>query len=83
VVLLRRPRWGRGARAGAERGSIEIHGHRYIAVLVPSAPVPFGGALIYVPAECVRPADIDCLLLAGNSLSCLMIPLSSPSTEFD
>jgi uncharacterized membrane protein len=37
---------------------IEIDGHRYLAVLVPSAPVPFGGALIYVPAEWVRPANI-------------------------
>jgi uncharacterized membrane protein len=30
----------------------------YVAVLVPTAPVPFGGALIYVPAEWVRPANI-------------------------
>jgi uncharacterized membrane protein len=29
-----------------------------VAVLVPTAPVPFGGALIYVPAEWVRPANI-------------------------
>ncbi len=37
---------------------VEIDGRRYFAVLVPSAPVPFGGALIYVPAEWVRPANI-------------------------
>lgn len=29
----------------------------YIPVLVPSAPVPFGGALIYVPQEWIKPAD--------------------------
>jgi uncharacterized membrane protein len=29
----------------------------YLAILVPSAPVPFGGALIYVPAAWVKPAD--------------------------
>ena len=29
----------------------------YVPVLVPSAPVPFGGALIYVPAEWVKPAE--------------------------
>jgi uncharacterized membrane protein len=29
----------------------------YLGLLVPSAPVPFGGALIYVPAEWVRPAE--------------------------
>ena len=31
--------------------------HKYVAVLVPSAPVPFGGALIYVPADWIKPAD--------------------------
>ncbi|WP_072390127.1 DUF502 domain-containing protein [Hyphomicrobium sp. CS1GBMeth3] len=30
----------------------------YVAVLVPSAPVPVGGALIYVPAAWVEPADL-------------------------
>jgi len=37
---------------------VEIEGRRYLAVLVPTAPVPFGGALIYVPSEWVRPAEI-------------------------
>jgi uncharacterized membrane protein len=36
---------------------VVIGEHNYIAVLVPSAPVPFGGALIYVPAEWVKPAE--------------------------
>ncbi len=31
--------------------------HSYLAVLVPSAPVPFGGALIYVPSEWIKPAE--------------------------
>jgi uncharacterized membrane protein len=31
--------------------------YRYLGVLVPSAPVPIGGALIYVPEEWVKPAD--------------------------
>jgi uncharacterized membrane protein len=30
----------------------------YYGILVPSAPVPVGGCLIYVPAEWVKPADI-------------------------
>ena len=30
---------------------IDIDGRRYLAVLVPTAPVPFGGALLYVPVE--------------------------------
>lgn len=37
---------------------IEIDGQSYLAVLVPTAPVPFGGALIYVPVDWVRPANI-------------------------
>jgi uncharacterized membrane protein len=37
---------------------VEIGSRPYLAVLVPTAPVPFGGALIYVPAEWVRPAEI-------------------------
>ena len=31
--------------------------HSYLGLLVPSAPVPFGGALIYVPTEWVKPAE--------------------------
>lgn len=31
---------------------------RYHAVLVPSAPVPVGGGLVYVPQDWVTPADI-------------------------
>jgi uncharacterized membrane protein len=31
--------------------------HAYVGLLIPSAPVPFGGALIYVPTEWVKPAE--------------------------
>ncbi len=37
---------------------IEIDGRGYYAVLVPTAPVPIGGGLLYVPKEWVRPANI-------------------------
>ncbi|MGH8616369.1 MAG: DUF502 domain-containing protein [Burkholderiales bacterium] len=37
---------------------VEIEGRQYYAVLIPTAPVPFGGALLYVPAEWVKPAEI-------------------------
>jgi uncharacterized membrane protein len=30
----------------------------YLAVLVPTAPVPVGGGLLYVPRDWVTPADI-------------------------
>jgi uncharacterized membrane protein len=37
---------------------VTLHGEPYHVVLVPSAPVPVGGALVYVPAKWVKPADI-------------------------
>jgi uncharacterized membrane protein len=36
---------------------LQIGEHSYVGLLVPSAPVPFGGALIYVPADWVKPAE--------------------------
>ena len=36
---------------------VEIDGRRYVAVLVPTAPVPIGGGLVYLPVEWVKPAD--------------------------
>jgi uncharacterized membrane protein len=36
---------------------IVLGGEEYLSVLVPSAPVPFGGALIYVPAKWIEPAE--------------------------
>lgn len=35
-----------------------LDGRPFVAVLVPTAPVPVGGGLIFVPQEWVRPADI-------------------------
>jgi uncharacterized membrane protein len=37
---------------------VTLNGEPYHVVLVPSAPVPLGGALVYVPAKWVKPADI-------------------------
>jgi uncharacterized membrane protein len=36
---------------------VAIGPHEYLGILVPSAPVPVGGALVYVPAAWVRPAE--------------------------
>jgi uncharacterized membrane protein len=36
---------------------VVIGEHSYLGLLVPSAPVPFGGALIYVPSSWVKPAQ--------------------------
>lgn len=40
------------------REPVMLNGAPYHAILVPSAPVPVGGGLIYVPAAWVKPADI-------------------------
>ena len=37
---------------------IEMGGQLYFGVLVPTAPVPVGGGLLYVPKDWVTPADI-------------------------
>ena len=36
---------------------VTIDGREYIAVLVPTSPVPIGGGLVYVPVEWVKPAN--------------------------
>jgi uncharacterized membrane protein len=38
--------------------TVTLNGEAYHVVLIPSAPVPVGGALVYVPVKWVRPADI-------------------------
>jgi uncharacterized membrane protein len=35
-----------------------LHGEAYHVVLIPSSPVPVGGALVYVPVKWVKTADI-------------------------
>jgi uncharacterized membrane protein len=55
-----------------------IDGRDYVAVLVPTAPVPFGGALMYVPAEWIRPADIGVDRLTAVYVSMGITPPPSP-----
>jgi len=57
---------------------VAIDGRQYLAVLVPTAPVPFGGALIYVPAEWVRAADIGVDKLTAIYVSMGITPPPSP-----
>jgi uncharacterized membrane protein len=57
---------------------IDIAGRRYVAVLVPTAPVPFGGALIYVPSDWVRPADIGVDRLTATYVSMGITPPQAP-----
>ena len=37
---------------------VTVGGHTYLAVLVPTAPLPVGGGLIFVPVEWVSPAEV-------------------------
>lgn len=39
------------------RTPIRLGGEDYLGVLIPSAPVPFGGALVYVPAAWIEPTE--------------------------
>ncbi len=36
-----------------------VHGREYQIVMIPTAPVPFGGAMLMVPVDQVIPADIS------------------------
>lgn len=42
----------------------EIEGHQYCVVVIPTAPIPFGGGMFFVPKEDVIPANmtIDALM---------------------
>jgi uncharacterized membrane protein len=53
---------------------IMIGGEPYTAVLVPSAPVPVGGCLIYVPAKWTKPAEIGVEVLTSVYVSMGMTP---------
>ncbi len=48
---------------------VEILGRRHLAVLVPTAPIPVGGGLLYVPVESVAPAAIGVDTLTSVYLS--------------
>jgi uncharacterized membrane protein len=58
---------------------VMIGEHSYLGLLVPSAPVPFGGALIYVPSDWVKPADggVERLMNVYVSMG-VTPPLSKP-----
>lgn len=57
---------------------LKIDGRDYVALLVPTAPVPFGGALLYVPADWVRPADIGVDRLTAVYVSMGITPPPAP-----
>jgi uncharacterized membrane protein len=46
-----------GLRSAAE--PVWVQGRRCVVVIVPTAPVPVGGGLLFVPEDCVSPANLD------------------------
>ncbi len=64
-----------------------VGGEPYHVVLVPFAPVPFGGTLAYVPAKWVVPADmrvenlITTYVSMGVSSPDTIVPPSKPTTD--
>ena len=57
---------------------VEIEGRQYFAVLVPTAPVPIGGGLLYVPVEWVKPANMGIDKLTEIYVSMGLTPPSGP-----
>jgi len=51
-----------------------IDGREYRAVLVPTAPVPIGGGLLYLPAASVKPAHIGIDRVIGTYVSMGITP---------
>lgn len=57
---------------------IEIDGRLYLTVLVPTAPVPVGGGLLYLPVAWVKPADFGIDTLTSVYLSMGITPPRRP-----
>lgn len=57
--------------------TFHINGRDYRAVIVPTAPVPVGGGLFFVPAEQVRPADISI-----DALMSIYVSMGVTASEF-
>ena len=56
---------------------IQLHGNDYYGVLIPTAPVPFGGAILYVPVDWVEPVD-----LAFEELFNVYMSMGATSPEY-
>ena len=68
--------------------AVELEGKPYLAVLVPTSPVPIGGGLLFVPAEWVTPAAVSAEALTSIYVSMGMtapqfLPLQPASERLD
>jgi uncharacterized membrane protein len=60
-----------------------LNGRDYLVVIVPTAPVPVGGGLLFVPAEMVRPArvSVEALMSIYVSMGVTAPQLLPPTTR--
>lgn len=75
---------GQGAAVLALRPSSEIvtlKGRPYCAVLVPTAPIPIGGGLLYLPVEWIEPAQMGVDELTSIYVSMGLTPPGQRSHE--
>ncbi len=56
---------------------LDLGGRNYHVVLVPTAPVPFGGGLLYVPAGWVRAADFG-----AEALTSIYVSMGATSPHY-
>ena len=54
-----------------------LQGRKYLAVLIPTAPVPFGGCLLFVPAEWVVPAPVG-----AEALTSIYVSMGMTAPQF-
>ena len=54
-----------------------LQGRKYLAVLIPTAPVPFGGGLLFVPAEWVVPAPVG-----AEALTSIYVSMGMTAPQF-
>jgi len=57
-----------------------INGRRYFAVLVPTAPIPVGGGLLYMPVEWIKPAQMGMDTFTSIYVSMGITPPPYPAT---
>ena len=53
---------------------VELEGRLHYAILVPTAPIPVGGGLLYVPVEWVKPANMGVDALTSIYVSMGLTP---------
>jgi len=56
---------------------VTLQGRPHLAVLIPTAPVPFGGGLLFVPAEWVVPAAVG-----AEALTSIYVSMGMTAPQF-